>query len=174
MSNEASRLLGTIQSDGDIWVLRIEDWSDSTMDDVWRALTDPARLARWIGEVQGDLRVDGEYRRRFFASGSEGTGRIEACEPPGRLVVRHFAERGDEHLIKVTLDAEGEGTRVVVEVLELPPEKLFAYGAGIQIHVEDLVAYLEGREVEDADPRWDTLLARYEELVRQAGTVTAG
>ena len=34
---------------------------------------DPLRLARWLGEVEGDLRLGGEYRARFFASGWEGT-----------------------------------------------------------------------------------------------------
>src|SRR5215469_9117412 len=39
------------------------------------------RLARWIGDVEGNLRLSGEFRFRFFASGSEGIGRVEECEP---------------------------------------------------------------------------------------------
>ena len=59
----------------------MEDRFDSDIDDVWSALTDPSRLARWYGEVEGDLRLGGEYRALLFSSGWEGTGRVEACEP---------------------------------------------------------------------------------------------
>ena len=65
----------------------MEDRFDTDIDDLWSALTDPRRLARWLGEVEGDLRLGGEFRARFFASGWEGTGRVEACEPPRRLLV---------------------------------------------------------------------------------------
>ena len=59
----------------------MEDRFDTDIDDLWSALTDPGRLAHWMGEVEGDLRLGAEFRFRFFASGSEGTGRVEACEP---------------------------------------------------------------------------------------------
>lgn len=42
----------------------------------------PERLARWIGEVEGDLRLGGDFCARFFTSGWEGAGRVETCEPP--------------------------------------------------------------------------------------------
>ena len=46
----------------------------------------PRRSPAGIGEVEGDLRPGGEFRARFFTSGWEGTGRVEACEPPRRLL----------------------------------------------------------------------------------------
>jgi uncharacterized protein YndB with AHSA1/START domain len=84
-----ARILGSLRSADGKGVVRMEDRFDTDIDDVWSALTDPLRLARWIGEVAGDLRLGGEYRYRFFASGSEGTGRVEACEPPRRLLLAH-------------------------------------------------------------------------------------
>ena len=56
---------------------------DTDIGDVWSALTDPSRLARWYGEVEGDLRLGGQFRARLFASGWEGTGRVDAFEPRG-------------------------------------------------------------------------------------------
>ena len=41
-------------------IVRIEDRFDTKIDDLWSALTDPRRLARWIGEVKGGLRPGGE------------------------------------------------------------------------------------------------------------------
>jgi uncharacterized protein YndB with AHSA1/START domain len=77
-SNEraGTRILGSLRSADGKGVVRMEDRFDTDIDDVWSALTDPLRLARWIGAVEGDLRLGGEYRFRFFASGSEGTGRV--------------------------------------------------------------------------------------------------
>src|SRR5258708_11009443 len=79
------RILGSLGSADGKGVVRMEDRFDTDIDDVWSALTDPSRLARWYGEVEGDLRLGGEFRVRVFASGWEGTGRVEAGEPPRRL-----------------------------------------------------------------------------------------
>ena len=68
--------------------MRMEDTLDTKLDDAWSALTDPSRVARWYGEIEADLRPGGEYRARLLASGWEGSGRVEACEPPQRLLVR--------------------------------------------------------------------------------------
>jgi uncharacterized protein YndB with AHSA1/START domain len=170
-SNEpaGTRILGSVRSAAGKGVVRMEDRFDTDIDDVWSALTDPLRLARWIGEVEGDLRLGGEFHRRFFASGSEGTGRVEACEPPRRLVVTLDPGQPDENVIEVTLAADGEGTSLVWEERGLPLDKLAAYGAGIQIHVEDLAAHLAGRQHCDADARWDELQPAYEDLVANIG-----
>jgi hypothetical protein len=58
--------------------VRLEGSFDAHVDDLWSALTDPGRLTRWLGEVEGDLRRGGEFRARFFATGWKGTGRLEA------------------------------------------------------------------------------------------------
>ena len=75
------RTLGTLRAADGQGIVRLEDRFDTDMEDLWSALTDPRRLARWLGEVQGDLRQGGEFRARYFASGWEGTGRVEVCEP---------------------------------------------------------------------------------------------
>jgi uncharacterized protein YndB with AHSA1/START domain len=75
------RILGSLRSGDGKGIVRMEDRFATDIDDLWSALTDPPRLARWIGEVEGDLRLGGEFRAHFFASGWEGTGRVEACEP---------------------------------------------------------------------------------------------
>ena len=62
------------------------------------------------------------------------------------------------------LTAEGEHTLLVVEERGMPLDQLAAYGAGIQIHVEDLAAFLAGRERCDAVARWRELLPAYETL----------
>jgi uncharacterized protein YndB with AHSA1/START domain len=171
-SNEpaSTRILGILRSAADgTGIVRMEDRLDTDIDDVWSALTDPRRLAGWIGEVEGDLRLGGEFHRRFFASGSEGTGRVEACEPRKRLLVTLDPGQPDEGVIEVMLAADGDGANLVWEERGLPLDKLAAYGAGIQIHVEDLAAHLAGREPCDAAARWHELQAAYEVRAAQVG-----
>jgi len=170
-SNEdaGTRILGSLRSADGKGVVRIQDRFDTGIDDVWSALTDPSRLARWIGEVEGDLRLGGEYRFRFFASGSQGTGRVDGCEPPWRLLLTMALGQPDEDVIEVTLAADGDQTLLVWEERGMPVNLLAAYGAGVQIHVEDLAAHLAGRERCDADARWDELQPAYEDLAANIG-----
>src|SRR5580765_5820646 len=149
-AREGGRVLGTLGSAEGKGIVRVEDRFDTEVDDVWSALTDPWRLARWYGEVEGDLRVGGEYRAHLFASGWEGTGRVEACEPPQRLLVRiKDADEPDEQDIEVMLTADGDQTIMGWEERGMPLELLSAYGAGVQLHVEDLADHLAERDRRD-------------------------
>ena len=164
-----ARILGSLRSADGKGVVRMEDRFETDIDDVWSALTDPSRLARWIGEVDGDMRLGGQYRYRFFASGSEGTGRVDACEPPRRLLLAHGPGQEHENVIEVTLAADGDHTILVAEERGMPLRLLAAYGAGVQVHVEDLAAHLAGRERCDSDARWDELQPAYEDLAAEVG-----
>ena len=159
------RILGSLRSLDGKAVVRMEDRVDAAVDDVWSALTDPSRLARWLGDVEGDLRLGGEFRARFYASGWEGAGRVEACEPSRRLLVlTREPDEPEEQAIEVTLTADGDNTILVWEERGMPLAYLAGYGAGIQVHVEDLTAYLAGRERCDAEARMGELFPVYEGL----------
>jgi uncharacterized protein YndB with AHSA1/START domain len=111
-----NRIVGTLRTADGKGVVRMEDRFETNMDDLWSALTDPSRLARWLGEFDGDLRLGGEFRARFFASGWEGTGSVDVCEPPRHLVVRTKDDgQTEEHVIEATLTADGERTILVLE-----------------------------------------------------------
>ena len=160
----SGRILGSLRSADGKGVVRMEDRFDTDIDDLWSVLTDPVRLARWIGEVEGDLRLGGEFRFRFFASGSEGAGRVDACERPRRLLLTMALGQSEEDVIEATLTADGSQTILVWEERGMPLDLLAAYGAGVQIHVEDLAAYLAGRDRVDATARWDELQPAYQDL----------
>jgi uncharacterized protein YndB with AHSA1/START domain len=166
----ATRILGSLRSTEGKGIVRMEDRVDVGTEDVWAALTEPGRLAAWMGEVEGDLRLGGEFRARFHASGWEGTGRVAACEPSRRLLVlTSEPDEPDEHSIEVTLAADGDRTFLVWEERGMPLDQLAAYGAGIQIHVEDLAAHLAGRERCDAAARWNELIPAYRDLAADLG-----
>jgi uncharacterized protein YndB with AHSA1/START domain len=158
------RALGTLRAADGTGIVRLEDRFQTEIDDLWSALTDPRRLARWLGEVEGDLHEGGEFRARYSASGWEGTGRVEVCEPPQRLLILTNAPDEPDGVIEATLTADGEQTILVIEDRGLPLEQIAAYGAGDQIHVEDLASYLAGRERCDARVRWQELHPTYQNL----------
>jgi uncharacterized protein YndB with AHSA1/START domain len=157
------RILGSLRSVDGKGVVRMADRLDTDIDDVWSALTDPSRLSGWLGTIEGDLRAGGEFTRFFYSSGAEGPGRIDVCEPPRRLRLI-MAGEPNEQVIEVTLTADGDQTNVVVEESGMPVNLLAAYGAGIQVHVEDLAAHIAGRERCDADARWGELQPAYDAL----------
>src|SRR6059036_3611527 len=86
-ASPGTRILGSLRSADGASVVRIEDRYDTDIDDLWAAITDPARLARWHGQVEGDLRPGAEFRVYIETADIESTGRVEACQPPRRLLV---------------------------------------------------------------------------------------
>jgi uncharacterized protein YndB with AHSA1/START domain len=170
MDTARARILGSMRSADGKGVVRMEDRVDASIDDVWSALTDRSRLARWYGEVEGDLRLGGEYRAHLHASGWQGTGRVDACEPPRRLLLTiKGLDDPQEGVLEVTLAGDGDQAVVVWEERGMPVNLLAAYGAGIQVHVEDLAAHIAGRERCDSKARWDQLFPVYRDLAPNTG-----
>jgi uncharacterized protein YndB with AHSA1/START domain len=176
MTNNASpdtRILGSLRSADGAGVVRIEDRYDTDIDDLWSAITDPVRLARWFGEVDGELSQRGEFRVHIADAGDR-MGRVEACDPPARLVVT-TRETDESHrrgqgvppfdaVWEITLTADGDRTILVIEVRGMPLDKIAFFGAGWQIHAENLAAYLAGREPGDIEARWAELVPPYQDL----------
>jgi uncharacterized protein YndB with AHSA1/START domain len=161
-------ITGTLHSVDGKGAVRMEGRYDTDIDDLWSALIDAQRLARWIAEVAGDLRLGGAFQATF-TSGWEGPGRVDECEPPRHLLVTMSPGGEDETVIAAELVADGDQTRLVVEERGIPLEELAAHGAGWQAHVEDLAAHLAGRESTDWRTRWTELMPSYrEQTVRPA------
>lgn len=166
-AREGNRILGTLGESGGLGVVRMQDRFDTDADDLWSALTDPSRLARWIGEFTGELRVDGESRGHFFVSDWEGTVRVEVCDPPVRLRVLIKQDHETQwQTIEATLSPDGDQTVLVVEQRGMPVDHVAAYGAGIQVHVEDLGAHLAGGDRVHAE-RWEELEPDYQALAER-------
>ena len=173
------RILGSLRSAGGKGVVRIEDRYGTGIDDLWPALTEPGRLASWYGQVEGDLRLGGQFRLHVEDADSDATGRVEACEPPRRLQVttRETEEsyrRGKgvppyDEALDATLTADGDQTILVIEVRGMPLDAIAFYGVGWQIHAENLAAYLARRTRGDAKARWDDLVPAYQELAASIG-----
>ena len=131
-------IIGTMRAlDETRGAVRVEDVYDTDIDDLWEACTAPERLARWIAEVSGDLRVGGLIHATFTSSWT-GPGRIEVCEAPRHLLLTMEPWTEDEAQIEAWLSDAGARTRLVVEERGLPLYHLPFHAAGWQAHLEDL------------------------------------
>jgi uncharacterized protein YndB with AHSA1/START domain len=159
-----ARIVGTLRRTEDgKGAVRMEDVYDTDIDDLWSALTDPRRLARWIAEVEGDLRLGGQIHARFTSSW-EGPGRIDVCQAPQRLAVTMSPGAPDETVIDAILATEHGKTRLVIEERGIPLDELAYHGAGWQAHVEDLTTHIHGRRSGDWHTRWTALTPAYQDL----------
>lgn len=163
-----THILGSVRTADGEGIVRMEDRLATDVDTLWSALTDPTLLTRWIAEVDGDLRPGGEFHARYISGDWEGDGRVDACEPPAHLLLT--MRDADPHpgqpaetVVEVTLTPDGDHTILVVEERGLPVNLLAAYGAGVQIHVENLAAHIGGRALAD-ETRWDELVPAYRDM----------
>jgi uncharacterized protein YndB with AHSA1/START domain len=169
-----ARILGRLRSADGVGVVRIEDRYDTDINDLWSAVTDPGRLAGWYGQVEGDLAPGGEFRLHVEDADSDATGRVEVCETLERFLVttRETEEsyrRGQgvapyDEALEVSLRTDNDGTDLVIEVRGMPLDAVAFYGAGWQIHAENLAAYIAGRERDETGARWDELVPAYQAM----------
>lgn len=74
---------------------------ETTINDLWDAMTNQDRLPRWFAPVEGDLQIGGRYQ----VAGNAG-GKIVECEPPRRFLLT-WEISGDVSWMDVVLKAEG-------------------------------------------------------------------
>ncbi|MBX3217739.1 MAG: SRPBCC family protein [Labilithrix sp.] len=82
---------------------------DTTVEDLWEAITTPERLARWFVPVEGDLKLGGRYQLKGNASGT-----ITRCDPPRALDVT-WEFGGATSWVTVRLTPDGTRARLTLE-----------------------------------------------------------
>src|SRR5688572_18517803 len=81
----------------------------TTVDDLWDAITTPARLVRWFLPVEGDLKLGGRYQLKGNAGGT-----ITRCERPDALDLT-WEFGGGTSWVTLRLARDGEGARLTLE-----------------------------------------------------------
>ena len=76
---------------------------DTTVTDLWEAITTPERLVRWFLPVEGDLKPGGRYQLKGNAGGI-----ISRCDPPEALDLT-WEYGGGTGWVTVRLETDGRG-----------------------------------------------------------------
>jgi uncharacterized protein YndB with AHSA1/START domain len=99
---------------------------DTTIDDLWDAITNPERIPRWFLPISGDLRLKGRYQ----LLGNAG-GQITGCEPPRNLAITwEFGGQVSWVYVSLTELSDG-GARLQLEHIVAMPDDIWSqYGPG--------------------------------------------
>lgn len=99
---------------------------DTTIDDLWDAITTEERIPRWFLPISGELRLGGRYQLQGNAGGT-----VTACDPPTHLGLT-WEMGGQISWVTVRLSPEGnERTLLRLEHIAHVPDELWdQYGPG--------------------------------------------
>lgn len=132
---------------------------DTTIENVWDAITNPERISRWLLPISGDLRLGGSYQLEGNAS-----GQITACDPR-RMLDLTWEFGGQVSWVEVRLtELSDGGTSLRLEHIAHVPDDLWdQYGPGAGGVGWDLAMLELGRHLETGstvDPKhgaeWST------------------
>lgn len=156
---------GEITADGSTHTIRFERRLAFAPDEVWSALTEPARLAEWLAEATVTPGLDGELTLDFGGDGREG-GRITVWDPPRALAYEwNFVGEAPSYVHwRLTAVDDDRATVLTLEHTRLEPAASTGYGAGWHAHLDQLEGHLAG-SVPDWDERFGELRPRYEDMV---------
>ena len=159
--------LGTVHRDGDRLSVRLERRYAATVEEVWRAFTDPESIRRWLfADAVLEPRLGGAFGLSWSAE-HRVSGELRAWEPPHLLEVT-WVEAGGDSVVHVEISADGDGALLVLEHRDVSSaETAGGLGAGWHAHLAALDDLLAGSDaISDRwRPRFDELHPRYRELV---------
>lgn len=119
---------------------------------VFSYFTDPERYTQWMGgEASLEPKPGGVYRVKM-RDGVEASGEFVEVDPPHRIVFTwgwnhdHAVAPGSSR-VEVTLESEGDGTRVVLQHHGLPDQAQRAHHRlGWELYLDRLVSRATGQD----------------------------
>jgi uncharacterized protein YndB with AHSA1/START domain len=157
--------LGLLREDNEHRAVRFERRYAASPEDVWAALTEPAKLSRWLAEaVAFDDRVGGTVDLRFGGDPDNvAAGAILTYEPPSLLEYEWHWPGQTTSSVRFELSRDGEGTLLVLDHRGLPKDTATGYAAGWHAYLDRLSAQFEG-DAPDWDERFSEVFPKYREL----------
>lgn len=120
MLTELDAIRRDVRTDEESAVVTLTRTYPADAEDVWDALTDPERIARWFSPVTGDLREGGTFQ----IQGNAG-GEIRRCDRPTWLSLTFGSP---DSLVDVRLTPAGD--RTTLELAHAVPMAMAGSGAG--------------------------------------------
>lgn len=154
---------GTFNKTGDIYEIRFERMLSHPVKQVWEAITEPEKLAQWLGSAEVDLKIDGEIKIQF--QDMDIVGQILQYKKENLLEYTWTSQSfpGEISIVKFELFPEGESScRLVFSERLVPSPYLTGAGSGWHYILDTLSMVLDQIPL----PEWSDELRKeiFEEL----------
>jgi uncharacterized protein YndB with AHSA1/START domain len=122
------------------------------IEDVWAAVTEPERLARWLGTWSGDPATGHVTFRMLFEGDGAGEEKmdIRECDEPRRLAVTSRVGQQRWYLDVDLSEADGV-TTLAFSQPDVDPEDVLSVGPGWEFYLDRLVAAETGGDLASID-----------------------
>jgi uncharacterized protein YndB with AHSA1/START domain len=153
--------------------IRFERSYPKPVETVWKALTEPERLADWMGKSSVEPRVGGKFLT-IQDSAAPMTGEVLAWEPPRLLEFTWSNKDAPDSVVRYELTRQGNaGTRMVFTQRGVLPGRTALMLPGWQWLFDRLANVLEGRSGTLSGKSWSDWQQVYlPTLKREFGEVT--
>lgn len=142
---------GRVSRSGDRLTLHLDRTFRAPIQDVWAAITEPERLARWLGTWRGDP-TEGHvlWRMGFEEGADEHRLDIRECRPPDRLAVTTYVGEQPWYL-DVDLSEHDGVTTLSFSQPDADHDDLPSVGPGWEYYLDRLVAAETGVDPAEVD-----------------------
>jgi len=168
----ATDRLGMIERHGDHIDVRFERLYRRPLESVWKALTEPDRLADWMGESVVEPFVGGRYETMLDGI-KPMRGRVRVWEPPTLLEYDWHSDHAPQSIARWELSPVETGTRVIFRHQGIPYANANLMSPGWHVYLDHLGAVLDSVPAGNFETTWrqmqDIYAARYglEALTRE-------
>jgi uncharacterized protein YndB with AHSA1/START domain len=152
---------GAYERNGDVIDVRFVRHYPRPPETVWKALTEPARLADWMGRSHVEPRVGGRYETMLDGH-KPMHGTVLVWDPPTSLELHWSNGHAPDSTVRFELSpAPGGGTRLEFTHQRMPFGSSALMLPGWHIYFERLGQALAGQPPPPMDQRWREMQAIY-------------
>jgi uncharacterized protein YndB with AHSA1/START domain len=149
----ATDRLGTLARRGEHIDVRFERLYRRPVESVWKALTEPARLADWMGQSYVEPHVGGRYETMLDGL-KPMRGRVRIWEPPTLLEYDWHSDHAPGSVARWELSAIDNGTRVIFEHRGIPYANSNLMMPGWHVYLDHLGIILSGAPAGNFEQAW--------------------
>ena len=156
---------GFLRTTGDGLELVVRREVTAAPEDVWAWVSEPDKLAQWIGRVSGETGTGRVVELTMTAEASAEPERVTIidCDPPKRYQVEMVSEAGTWQL-QVDVRPRGEETTLELNQLIEQGDDIRTVGPGWEYYLDRMLAIRSGLAPAPFDDYYPALVPYYEDL----------